>query len=290
MSEPRLIYGCMRLGDSDRQAFAVLDAAVEAGIRRFDLADIYGGGDSERRVGRWLAANPGLRAQLLLTTKCGVRLPGNNATDGPARYNLDGGHLRQCVAGSLERLGVDSLDVLLLHRPDYLAEVNETAATLARLIRDGAVAAVGVSNYRPWQLESLENALGASVAVHQLELNLADTSALDDGRLPANADGPCRIEAWGPLRGVVSGRSDPRWTGSTAARVGSALAALAKRYGCEPTQLPLAWIGRHPAGIWPVIGTTQPERIRAAVAAMSLELTRADWYALLEAARGRRVP
>lgn len=298
-----LIYGCMNLGGdwSDgpltatvrERAFAALDAAWEAGYRSFDHADIYARGKSESVFGEWLATRGIDRNEIGIQSKCGI-VPGD-----PTMYDFSREHILRSVSGSLDRLGVAYLDTLLLHRPDPLVEPEEVAAALDRLRADGRVRAVGVSNHSAMQIELLAHAMDEPIRVNQLEVSLGHPDLIVAGtavnqRRPetpmrdADTLEYCRrngitVQAWSPLaQGRYSGRED-----NPAAR---RVAALAAEHGVAAEAVVLAWILRHPAGIVPVVGTTNPERIAACAAAESVSLSRAEWYGLLADARGFGMP
>ncbi len=300
----RLGYGCMGLGadwetgaltDAHRElAFAALDAAVDAGITLFDHADIYRRGTSEQVFGEWLKARPGLRERLVIQSKGGIRLANG---DMPGHYNADPNYIADCVAGSLERLGIERLDLWLLHRPDPLWEPERLAECLAALQDSGQVLHIGVSNMHLHQLQLLEKALGAPPVANQLQMSLAHHAWLD-ADLEFNTGSShdttgtvdyCRrrniqLQAWGSLAG---GQLSSRPKAGPAAAL---VAEMARQKGCAPEAIVLAWLLRHPAGIQPLIGTTNPERVRACAGAVGVTLSRDDWYRLYIAARERPLP
>ncbi|MFD4370439.1 aldo/keto reductase family oxidoreductase [Streptomyces sp. NPDC058486] len=304
----RLVYGCMGLGggwdslpygpeDIDR-AEAAVEAALAIGITAFDHADIYRHGKSEAVFGEVLAWTPGLRERITLQSKCGIRLPEG---DRPGFYDLRGPSVLRRVEESLTRLRTDRLDVLLLHRPDPLADPGELAAALSSLHRQGLVGRFGVSNMNAAQIARLQSFLDVPLAVDQLEMSLSSRAWVEEGVLvntPAGAavgfpsgtveycsERGIELQAWGALAG---GRySDPA-AGPAAALVGR----LAETHGTTPETVLLWWLQRHPAGIVPVIGTSRPERIRACRDAVvrAPGLGHEEWYALWTAARGTPLP
>ncbi len=300
----RLGYGCMGLGgdwdspeltDADREvAFSALDAAVEAGITLFDHADIYRQGKAERVFGEWLAARPGLRERLVIQSKGGIRL----ATDTqPGHYNADPAYLEDCIHHSLERLGIDHLDLWLLHRPDPLWEPDRLARCFHALQSAGKVTYFGVSNMHHHQLALLGDALGDPPLVNQLEISLArrelieadisfNTGAAQDtaGTVDFCRRRGIQLQAWGCLAG---GRYSREASSGPAAAL---VAELAGNRQCSAEAIVLAWLLRHPAGIQPLVGSTQPSRIAACADATGLELSREDWYRLYIAARENPLP
>ncbi|WP_330334143.1 aldo/keto reductase [Streptomyces sp. NBC_00536] len=309
----RVVYGCMALGggwgpepygpaDID-QAEAVIEAALESGISVFDHADIYRRGKAEAVFGEVLSRTPGLRERVTLQTKCGIRLAEG---DRPGRYDLRGTAILQRVEESLGRLRTDVIDVLLLHRPDPLADPREVAAALTSLRRQGLVRGFGVSNMNAAQIAALQAHLDFPLAVNQLEMSLDRRDWVEDGVLvntaaAAAANGfptgtieyclahDVRLQAWGPLaQGRFTGREETGEQHATARLVRS----LAGAKGTTPETIVLWWLQRHPARIAPVVGTGRPERIRACrdAALRDPDLTHDEWYDLWLTARGGPLP
>lgn len=291
----RLIYGCMRLvgdgsADARRRGHAAVRAALDAGYRVFDHADIYSAGECERLFGELLAEAPSLREQLTLVSKCGIRMVDAQHPQAPKRYDFSKAYLVSSVEGSLRRLRTDTLDALLLHRPDYLGEVDEVAAAFAVLKREGKVRAFGVSNFTPAQVELLASVVDDPLSAHQVEINLQRLDALEDGTLEQCQRLRLQAQAWSPLRGVIAGEPSSQFSAEDKRRLDEELAGQAARYEVAPWQVALAFLLRHPARIAPIVGSTTPQRIADATRAEQLDYTREDWYRLLEARRGTRVP
>jgi len=317
ISSKPLIYGCMTIGgdfdasplssEQRKSGRAAIDAALECGINFFDHADIYCFGKSETVFGEFLAANPDLRDKIILQSKCGICLRNQPEEGLPGRYDLSFNHIVNAVDGSLRRLQTDHLDVLLLHRPDILIEPKEVAQAFDRLYRTGKVRNFGVSNHTPAQIELLKASIEQPIVVNQIEYNPLHT-VLHDSAIHANMKRPhfgnpgeglieyCQLhgitlQAWGSLaKGVLTGKplgpdSEPRIR-DTAMLV----ERLAKERSVSKEAIVIAWILRHPAGIRPVIGTTNPDRIRACCEATKVELSRIDWYQVYTAALGHGVP
>lgn len=281
------------------EAERALHAALEVGITWFDQADIYRSGKSEEALGQVLRRDPGLRERIAIQTKCGIRL-GESGLQ--AYYDLSRSSILERADASLRRLGVDHVEVLLLHRPDPLMEPDEVAAAFARLHAAGKVGALGVSNMSAAQMALLQRSLDAPLVVNQLEMSLARRDWVEAGVLVNHPDGAAisfpdgtveycrthgiRLQAWGALaQGIYSGAGDP----SPAADL---VASMAAEKGTTPEAIVLGWLMRHPAGIEPVVGSTNPNRIRACAdaAAQAAAMTVVEWYSLLTAARGTPVP
>ena len=308
----RLAYGCMSLAPWDnvpishadrKRAAAMVEAALEADINFFDTADIYGRTKCDTVFGEALKQVPGARDSVYIQTKCGIRF-NDDPPGAPAHYDFSYEHILESVEGSLRRLQTDHIDVLLLHRPDELVEPEEVAKAFDALEQSGKVRHFGVSNHSPMQIELLKTAVRQPIVANQLEFNLLHSNLTEVGifinqtaaRFTA-ADGVldyCRIhnilvQAWSP---VAQGKIiDPPADASAQARAAArAIADLAEAKHTSREAIALGWILRHPAGIQPIVGTARPERLRLSVEADQVELTRAEWYGLLEATRGEQVP
>ncbi|MFE5859971.1 aldo/keto reductase family oxidoreductase [Streptomyces virginiae] len=308
----RVLYGCMGLGgswDPDPYGPADIDAAeaavvaaLDSGITTFDHADIYRHGKAEAVFGEVLARTPGLRERITLQTKCGIRL---GDVDRPGMYDLRGESIARRVEESLTRLRTDVIDVLLLHRPDPLADVDETAAGLTSLHRQGLVRGFGVSNMGAAQIAHLQARLDVPLVANQLEMSLHSRAWVEAGVLlntPDSArngfpfgtlehcrDHGIRLQAWGALaQGRFTGLQETPAERATAAL----LAELARKKDTTPETVLLWWLMRHPAAIAPVIGSARPERIRACAdaALREPELTHEEWYELWITARGVPLP
>lgn len=309
----RLVLGCMGLGggwnanplqEADiAQAEAAVEAALAARICLLDHADIYTHGKAEAVLGELLRRRPSLRDALLLQTKCAIRFAD---AAGPKRYDLSAAHVRRSVDASLQRLHVERIDLLLFHRPDPLLPVPELAEAMVGLQQQGKVGAFGVSNMHAAQLAWLAEELPLPLVANQLQMSLLHAHWLEAGVCFNDAQGRdslpwlgtleycqragIQLQAWGPLdRGWLCGAAPadaPASVRATAALV----ASLAERHGVSAEAIVLAWLLRHPAGIQPVIGSSQPARIAACAQALGLTLSREDWYALWVSARGQELP
>lgn len=310
-----VIYGCMGLGGSwsdephgtghVEQAAAAVQAALDAGITLFDHADIYRSGKSEAVFGEVLAATPGLRERIRLQTKCGIRL---NERGLQTHYDLSRDAILERVEGSLKRLRTDYVDILLLHRPDPLADPAEVASAVGQLLADGKIRQVGVSNMSAAQIGVLQDRLEVPVVANQLEMSLLKRAWLESqvlvnhpehldysfphGTLEYCTRNGITLQAYGSLaKGAYTG-AEPESPTSAEAATAELVAALAGEYGTSGEAILLGWLMKHPAGIAPVIGTVNPGRIRACgdAARVARALTRADWYRLWVTARGSNIP
>jgi len=291
----RIVYGCMRIvGDDSKDAREngkqTVRGAIEEGYTHFDHADIYGGGKCEALFGEMLKESPELREHIVITSKCGIRGRGNPNESDPGRYDFSKGHIIKSVEGSLERLGIDCLDLFLLHRPDYLFEAEEVAEAFEDLHGAGKVAHFGVSNFRPSQVTLLQSSCPMPLLVNQVEINIHNINTLMDGTLDQCQELNITPQAWCPIGGVAY----PAWGNTFSAddevRIKAELDSQAEKYGAENWVVILAWLLKHPAKILPIIGTTKVARIRAAKQALEIPYSREDWYRLLEVRNGNSVP
>ncbi len=308
----RIAYGCMNIGGSwdqvplseptRREAVKAVRAALDEGINFFDHADIYCWGKSEEAFAAIWAETPNLRERIIVQSKCGIVMEGARPESTVGQFDFSCEHITRSVEGSLKRLQTDYLDVLLLHRPDPLVEPEEVARAFDDLQASGKVRYFGVSNHTAGQLRLLKKHLNQPLVANQLELSLLHLHLFDEGVVfnqeAMHGEGTleyCRqhritIQAWGPLKSgaVITGEDDPP---SRAARdVARVIAEMAQAKGVSREAIALAWLLRHPAKIQPIIGTTKPERIKAACEADGVELTRDEWYRLFIAGRGNQMP
>jgi predicted oxidoreductase len=289
----RVAYGTWRLLDdaqgAEPQPLARrLALCADLGLTTIDTAEVYGGGRVEPCLGAALGLHPALRSRLQLVTKCGIY---SGAAEGSTRavphYDATADRIVASVEKSLRLLGTDRIDVLLVHRPDWLTPAGETAAGLERLLRDGKILHAGVSNYLPSQFETLQSRLDAPLVANQVELSLFRMDPLTDGTLQQCERMNVVPMAWSPLGGGrLFAEHDP-----AAVRIRAVCAELAPRYdGASPEALAMAWILALPGRPTVVLGTNKEDRVRAAAKAASIVLRRTDWYALWQAAQGRPVP
>ncbi len=286
LSVAPLGWGMWRLVGVDLEtATASAAAALAAGCTLFDTADIYGLGTeggfgaAEELFGRVLRASSGLRDQIVLATKAGIYPP--------LPYNSSGSYLIGACEASLRRLGVDHVDLLQIHRPDLLAHPAEVAAAFETLHRQGKIRAAGVSNYTAAQVRALLAYLPLPLATMQPEYSPLAIEPLSDGVLDLAMERGIAVLAWSPLAG---GRLAGRGADEREARVIAVLDELAQRHAVSRTAVTCAWVMSHPARPVPLIGAQSPAHIRQAAAATGVVLDRVDWYRVLEASRGTRMP
>jgi predicted oxidoreductase len=295
LNASEISLGCMRISKmTDQEISTLIHTALDEGINFFDHADIYGGGKSEERFSEALDMNPGLREKMILQSKCGIR---------KGSFDFSKEHILEAVDGSLKRLRTDYLDVLLLHRPDTLVEPEEVAEAFTILQKSGKVNHFGVSNQNPMQIELLSKFVTQKIIFNQLQFSITNTGMIDAGinvnmenDASINRDGGildyCRlkeitIQPWSPFQyGFFEGvfLDNEKFP-----ELNLKIDALSKAKGVTNTAIAIAWILRHPARMQPILGTTNPGRVKDICKASGVTLTRPEWYEIYIAA-GNKLP
>lgn len=282
-----IAWGMWRLAEGGRsaaEAAALVHAALDAGINFLDTADIYGFngtngfGDAEALLGEVLSAEPALRGQMVLATKGGI-MP-------PLPYDQSPEYLRSAIDASLARLKTDSVDLWQIHRPDILAHPQEVARVLDDAVAAGKIRTIGVSNFTQAQIAALNHFLGHKLVSTQPEISALRIDCFENGELDQAMQLGLTPLAWSPLGGG-------RIAGGDSARDKAVIAELdrvAAAKGISRSVAAYSWLLAHPAGIIPIIGSQQAERIAEGASALSVQWDRTDWYAVLVAARGERLP
>ena len=283
----RLVYGMWRLAeDTDTSAAHVerkIQTCLDQGITTFDQADIYGGYEAERVLGAALKANPSLRQKMEIVTKCDIIATVGRYADAPGKYyDTSRAHILKSVDASLTEMNIETIDLLLIHRPDPLMDHKETGAALDEMVKSGKVRNVGVSNFRPWDWELLQSAMTTKLATNQIEISLSEISPFTNGDLAFHQRLGTHLMAWSPLGG------GSLMTGS--GKVAEVLDDLAHQFGVDRAAVAVAFLLAHPAGIIPVLGTNNIERIARISDALKVKLDRPSWFRLYEAALGKEVP
>ncbi len=293
-----IVLGMMRIEDkSVKEVEELVETALSVGINAFDLADIYGRGRCEELLGLVLKNRPDLREKMWIQSKCGIRIEEFTYFDFSKEYIL------QSVDGILERLQVDYLDSLLLHRPDALMESDQVAEAFDLLYKQGKVRDFGVSNQNPMMMELLKKDVKQPLAVNQLQLSVAFTPGFESGfhvnmedSQAAMRDGSifeyCKlhdvvIQAWSVLQfGYFKGN----FVGNEKFQaLNQVLDRLAFKYGVTSSTIAISWILRYPAKMQAVVGTTNPKHLREVSQAANFSLTRKEWYEIYLAA-GNNLP
>ena len=312
LNHKRIALGCMGMtgvGDPshitpaiEKRAIEAFEAALVSGITLFDHADIYGGTSCEVVFKKCLEAFPDVRERIQIWSKGGIRpLPNGTVFDFSPEY------LTQAIENSRQRIGIDKIDLYQLHRPDPMTHPRDTAGALNKALQNGHIGAVGVSNFFPEQTRALQKYLDAPIVSHQWELHAFRLAPVYEGWQAPNWDGYsggmgaigdgtldlCMAQgitplAYSPLaRGVLtkSDSENPRERD-----VQDALGEIGQKYDATRTQIALAWLLTHPAGIIPVVGSNNPRHIFEAAQASELRLEREDWYRIWGASWQRNMP
>ncbi|MBL55405.1 MAG: oxidoreductase [SAR116 cluster bacterium] len=288
LSLSRLIYGMWRLGDdkdtSPKHVQAKIEACLAQGITTMDQADIYGGYQAEEIFGQALLAAPHLREQIEIITKCDIVAPAGRHSAAPLKYyDTSAAHIRQSVEDSLRLMGIDTIDLLLIHRPDPLMDQHETGAILDQLITSGKVKAVGVSNFKPYDWTLLQSAMQNQLVTNQIEISVLANEAFTNGDIAFLQERGISPMAWSPLSGgALFAGHNPHLT--------AALQEKADSYGVDIAAVAVGWLLAHPAKILPVLGTNNLDRIGHIGDALKLDIERKDWFKIYESANGVEVP
>lgn len=295
MNASAVSLGCMRMaGLEEKQVDSIIDTAIENGINFFDHADIYGGGESERLFGNYLALHSWARQNMFIQTKCAIH-------DGQFDFSKE--HIIKSVEGSLLRLGVDYIDALLLHRPDTLMVPEEVAEAFDALESSGKVRYFGVSNQNLMQIELLKTAVKQPLIINQLQFSIVEagmvTSGMnvnmknsesvmhDGGLLEYSRIKNITIQAWSPFqRGFFGGTFIDN---DDFPKLNLKLEEIAEKYGITKTGVAAAWILRHPANFQLIAGTMNPKRLSEICRGADITLTRSEWYEIYRAA-GHSLP
>ena len=295
MNASAISLGCMRMSDLDeKRVDAIMDTALENGINFFDHADIYGVGNSERFFGEYLKRNPGVRDKIWIQSKCSIH-------DGQFDFSKE--HILKSVDGILSRLGVDCLDVLLLHRPDTLVEPEDVAEAFNRLETSGKVKYFGVSNQNMMQMELLKTVVKQPLIINQLQFSVTEAglvtsgmnvnmknaeSVMHDGSfLEYSRIKNITIQAWSPFQHGFFGGS--YIDNEDFPELNKKLAEIGEEHGITKTGVAASWILRHPANMQLIAGTMNPSRLAEICKGADVVLSRDQWYQIYRAA-GHTLP
>lgn len=288
LSFSRVIHGMWRLGEwnmSPQERLTFIEQCIELGITTFDHADIYGGYTCEGLFGEALKLKPELRDKIEIVTKTGIKLTGDyNAGQKLNYYDTTKEHILHQVDRSLNELAIDQIDTLLIHRPDPLMNPDEVAEAFITLRESGKVREFGVSNHVPATQNLLQSRLPFQLVTNQLELSPMQLKHFEDGSVDLCHEKRMPLMAWSPLAGGSLFKEEQY------APLREKLEEIRERHGASGIDaIVYAWLLKHPAHIMPIVGSGKIERVRTAVDALTIELTREEWFEILKAARGRDV-
>ena len=282
-----VIAGCMSWGSwgkdfSIHEMTSLLNFCVESGITSFDHADIYGAYTTEKSFGKALKQSDVKRNQIQLISKCGIQYVAESRNNKIKHYNYTKEYIVWSVEESLRNLQTDFIDLYLLHRPSPLMQAEEIAAAIDQLKTQGKIKQFGVSNFTVSQMQLLQTCL--PIEVNQIEISLTHFESLFSGSLVYMQGQKIRPMAWSPLGSYFTNKNEQN------SRISTVVRELTEKYNATENQILLAWLLKHPAGIIPVVGTTNTQRLQNALASKELDLEIEDWFALLVASQGHKVP
>jgi predicted oxidoreductase len=308
----QIVYGCMGLGGWNNNLVAeqdvaqtqkIIETCLENKINVFDLADVYTNGKAEEVFGQVLKSKPSLRKNIVLQTKVGVKLSPVHEVN---QYDLSPQWITTALNNSLKRLQSENVDILFLHRPDPLMDLDDTAEAIEKLHKQGKFSHLAVSNMHAGQIAWLQSAISVPIIANQLQMSLQHADFIEEtittnmkegcqsgfprGTLEFCEQQNMQLQAWAPLaKGIYTGNPSENPSAEELATT-KLISQLANRYSSNPSAILLAWLLKHPVNIQPVIGTTNLSRIAECTKASKVELSRDDWYLLFETARGQKVP
>ena len=288
LSFSRIVYGMWRLGDdadtSPAHVQAKIEACLEQRITTMDQADIYGGYEAEEILGHAFRAAPQLKDKVEIVTQCNIVAPvGRHAAARVKYYDTGAAHITQSVEDSLRLMQIERIDMLLMHRQDPLMDHDETGAALDGLVASGKVRQVGVSNFRPWDMDLLQSAMNTRLSTNQLEISVLENAPFTNGDIAYLQQHRIPPMAWSPLAG---GALFAPGNGA----LHDTLAGIAARHDADVATLAVAWLLAHPARIMPVMGTNNLDRIARIGDAAGLHVDRETWFEIYTAAIGAEVP
>jgi len=283
----RIIQGCMTWGAWGKQLtknemISTLHHCLDNEITTFDHADIYGDYTTEKDFGNSFAESDIPRESIQLISKCGIQYVGETRDNTVKHYQYDADYIIWSAEKSISDLQCDYLDLHLMHRPSALMHPDEIAKAVDKLTSEGKIKAFGVSNFTPTQTDLI--ASKSTVSANQIEFSLTSHEAIHNGSLDHMKLSNIIPMCWSPLGSVFKAEDEQNQ------RIHVLLDELSKTYNASKDQLLLAWILKHPAGIHPVIGTTNKERISLAAKAEGIGLSEIDWFRMLIECQGHKVP
>jgi len=279
----KLIAGTMRWGSwgakmSNQQYADSISKWLEYGVNEFDLANLYGDYSCEKEFGDALRRLKISRSSVRLISKMGIENPSAERANLVKHYNYSKKHILSCVERTLQDLQTDYLDVLLLHRPSPLMQVDHVAEAISALVSEGKIKSFGVSNFLPSQVDWLSNQI--KIDHNQISFSLSDFKAMENGSLESFASQNLSVAAYSPIIHLEN----------TSAELKLQLTSLSEKYNCSEACIAVAWVLKHPLISSVVIGTSKLERIQEIQKALEVRLSIQDYFFLWEAARGTKVP
>ena len=284
MNLSRIISGTMNWGvwgvnHSKQDICKLILESFDSGINSFDHADIYGGYTTEQSFGEAFAETGINREDVFFISKCGIIYPSEKLPVKTKHYDYSEDHINKSVDNSLKNLRTDYLDCLLLHRPSPLMDISIIADTLTRLIKSGKIKSFGVSNFTANQMDMFKGKV--EILYNQINLSLTHLDHMFDGTLEYMQANNILPMAYSPLGSYFKEENG---------KIKEVVDKLKNKYGCTDYQLLISWLLKHPSKVYPVVGTTKSDRIKSTLESLKIEIDLIDWFELLEASIGKRVP
>ena len=256
--------------------------SIEFGINTFDNADIYGGYTTEELFGNGLAESGIERERIKIISKFGIMYPSDKLPIKVKHYDYSKGHIVKSIENSLKNLKTDYIDCVLLHRPSPLMDINEISDTINELLNSGKIKSFGVSNFSAQHIQMFDDKV--KIDCNQIQCSLTHLEPIYDGTLDYMQTKKIKPMAWKPLGEFYKADNDQ------IDRIKEKVKKFTKKYNCSETQILLAWLIKHPSNIIPVVGTTKIDRLRESIDSIITDIELVDWFEILEASEGKRVP
>ena len=284
MNLSRVISGTMNWGTwgvnhSKEDMCKLISESFDSGINSFDHADIYGGYTTEESFGDAFAETGIKREDVFFISKCGIMYPSEKLPVKIKHYDYSEDHINKSVDNSLRNLKTDYLDCLLLHRPSPLMDISVIADTVKRLVKSGKIKSFGVSNFTASQMDMFKGKL--DILYNQINLSLTHLDYMFDGTLEYMQANDILPMAYSPLGSYFNEENG---------KIKKVVDKLKNKYSCSDYQILISWLLKHPSKVYPVIGTTKSDRIKSTLESLKIEIDLIDWFELLEASVGKRVP
>ena len=284
MSLSRIISGTMNWGSwganySSTEISELIKCAYENGINTFDHADIYGGYTTEEAFGEGFKLSGIDRKEVIFISKCGIMYPCEKLKIDVKHYDYSRNHIIKSVENSLKNLNTNYLDCLLLHRPSPIMDIHEISDTIDYLIDKKMIKSFGVSNFTVSQMSLLEKYI--KVSYNQINFSLTNYEPMFDGTLDYMQINNIKPMAYSPLGNYFTSNNKTLL---------DKVKKMCLKYSCHEDEVLLSWILRHNSGILPVIGSSKEERIARSSKAEKINIELIDWFELLEASMGKRLP
>ena len=272
-------WGIWGVNHSKQDMSKLISESFDSGINSFDHADIYGGYTTEESFGDAFAETGIKREDVFFISKCGIMYPSEKLPVKIKHYDYSEDHINKSVDNSLRNLKTDYLDCLLLHRPSPLMDISIIADTVRRLVKSGKIKSFGVSNFTASQMDMFKGKL--DISYNQINLSLTHLDHMFDGTLEYMQAKDILPMAYSPLGSYFNEENG---------KIKKVVDKLKNKYSCTDYQILISWLLKHPSKVYPVIGTTKSDRIKSTLESLKIEIDLIDWFEILEASVGKRVP